>query len=307
MLDDLRKSVNSTLYERASSPLYGTFILSWLICNWRIIYLTIFVRAEDLKGLTKLGYIEKYLISVEPGANGGGGDQGEPMASDGSGDIYNSSVNPDDFQASTSGGPGNQNEYPNNYYFQVDVFDGDKTGWGFQFPHSKFENEVVPERYLYFKYSWDEDKFEFTLFYENEWFSDDNPNPNLNSSPNQDVDDDGKGLGRTLSGRIGDTKFSISIQPMFNNKDADIAIDVKITNAPSNSAVRIILSNNADINPKEDAIIGAKPEGETSSRHYSTFKPAIFGDTKRGKRSTFSAPNPTPNGGGGSIKRRRRK
>lgn len=31
MLDDLKKSVSSILYERATSPLYGTFVITWVI------------------------------------------------------------------------------------------------------------------------------------------------------------------------------------------------------------------------------------------------------------------------------------
>jgi hypothetical protein len=32
--------------ERTTSPLYGTFILSWCLANWRIVYLTLFVDQE---------------------------------------------------------------------------------------------------------------------------------------------------------------------------------------------------------------------------------------------------------------------
>ncbi|MFM7857589.1 MAG: hypothetical protein ACKO96_38120 [Flammeovirgaceae bacterium] len=48
MIDDIRKSINSILYERVSSPFYGTIIISWLIINWRIPYLTLFVDQDKL-------------------------------------------------------------------------------------------------------------------------------------------------------------------------------------------------------------------------------------------------------------------
>lgn len=56
MLDDIRKSINSTLYERVSSPLYGTIIISWLIWNWEIVYLTLFINETRIGG-TKIDYI----------------------------------------------------------------------------------------------------------------------------------------------------------------------------------------------------------------------------------------------------------
>jgi hypothetical protein len=38
MLDEIRKSINSTLYERTKSPLYGALITSWCLWNWKLIY-----------------------------------------------------------------------------------------------------------------------------------------------------------------------------------------------------------------------------------------------------------------------------
>lgn len=38
MFDEIRKSINSTLYERTRSPLYSTFIISWCSWNWQLIY-----------------------------------------------------------------------------------------------------------------------------------------------------------------------------------------------------------------------------------------------------------------------------
>jgi hypothetical protein len=47
MQSEIKKSINSILFERLTSPLYGTLIISWLIWNWKIIYLTLFVDSEE--------------------------------------------------------------------------------------------------------------------------------------------------------------------------------------------------------------------------------------------------------------------
>ncbi|AWV97253.1 hypothetical protein [Arcticibacterium luteifluviistationis] len=62
MISELRKSISAILYERAISPLYGTFILSWLIWNWRIWYLTFFVD-ERILGQNKVKYIEREYLT----------------------------------------------------------------------------------------------------------------------------------------------------------------------------------------------------------------------------------------------------
>lgn len=56
MLDDFRKSINSTLYERVASPFYGTLIFTWLVWNWKIVYLTLFVNEDTING-NKIDYI----------------------------------------------------------------------------------------------------------------------------------------------------------------------------------------------------------------------------------------------------------
>ena len=56
MINDTKNSINKILYERLTSPFYGTFILSWLIWNWRIIYLTFFV-SENKIDTDKISYI----------------------------------------------------------------------------------------------------------------------------------------------------------------------------------------------------------------------------------------------------------
>lgn len=69
MLNEFRKSINSYLVERTTSPLYGALIINWLVWNWRIIVLLFFVSENkipaDEKGqvITKIEYIDKYYIN----------------------------------------------------------------------------------------------------------------------------------------------------------------------------------------------------------------------------------------------------
>lgn len=67
MFDDVNKSVKAVLYERTTSPFFGTLILSWLVWNWKIVYLTFFISEENLS-INKVDFIqlnycdEQYLI-----------------------------------------------------------------------------------------------------------------------------------------------------------------------------------------------------------------------------------------------------
>jgi hypothetical protein len=58
MFKETEKSIKALLYERVASPLFGTFICSWLIFNWKIVYLTLFVSEDEIKE-TKIEYIIK--------------------------------------------------------------------------------------------------------------------------------------------------------------------------------------------------------------------------------------------------------
>lgn len=49
MITDLRTSINSILYQRVTSPLFGTFLISWLVWNWKIFYITFIVESEKLE------------------------------------------------------------------------------------------------------------------------------------------------------------------------------------------------------------------------------------------------------------------
>ena len=64
MFDELRKSFNAALYERASSPLFGTFFASWPVINWKIIYLTLFVSESNVSG-SKIDYILNHYFDIK--------------------------------------------------------------------------------------------------------------------------------------------------------------------------------------------------------------------------------------------------
>lgn len=55
-MDEIKKSINLIFAERVSSPFYGTLVVSWLIWNWKIIYLTIFVDQDKITG-NKIDFI----------------------------------------------------------------------------------------------------------------------------------------------------------------------------------------------------------------------------------------------------------
>ncbi len=63
MLENIKKSINSVLYERVRSPLYGTIIISWVIWNWRIFYVTFFVSENIIHN--KLEYIQTHLYDYK--------------------------------------------------------------------------------------------------------------------------------------------------------------------------------------------------------------------------------------------------
>lgn len=56
MITELRKSINSILYQRVTSPLFGTFCVTWLVWNWKIVYTTFFID-EDKIDKNKIDYI----------------------------------------------------------------------------------------------------------------------------------------------------------------------------------------------------------------------------------------------------------
>lgn len=56
MIEEIKKSVNSILYERLTSPFYGALFASWFIWNWKIPYLSLFVSEKNIEP-NKLEYI----------------------------------------------------------------------------------------------------------------------------------------------------------------------------------------------------------------------------------------------------------
>jgi hypothetical protein len=65
-MEEYTKSVKAALYERAKTPFTGTFILSWIICNWKFLVSLFFISEEHLKkGITRIEYIEnKGLLEI---------------------------------------------------------------------------------------------------------------------------------------------------------------------------------------------------------------------------------------------------
>ena len=56
MLGEFKKSIESILYQRVTSPFYGTLFTTWMIWNWRAWYIALFVDSSSLK-INKLNYI----------------------------------------------------------------------------------------------------------------------------------------------------------------------------------------------------------------------------------------------------------
>lgn len=56
MFSEFKKSINNILNERISSPLFGAFLFSWIVWNWKIIYLTLFIADSKIVG-NKIEYI----------------------------------------------------------------------------------------------------------------------------------------------------------------------------------------------------------------------------------------------------------
>ena len=56
MIEETKKSIQSILSQKISSPFYGTLIVSWLLWNWKIIYLTLFISEKTIDG-NKIDFI----------------------------------------------------------------------------------------------------------------------------------------------------------------------------------------------------------------------------------------------------------
>lgn len=63
MIDDLKKSFDQIIHERTTSRFYGSFIISWSLWNWKIIYLTFFVSQNKID-TNKIDYIINNFSNV---------------------------------------------------------------------------------------------------------------------------------------------------------------------------------------------------------------------------------------------------
>lgn len=59
MLDDFRRSVQSIIHERMVSPVFGTFLFSWVGINWKVVLIII---STSLVTTEKISAIESLLI-----------------------------------------------------------------------------------------------------------------------------------------------------------------------------------------------------------------------------------------------------
>ena len=66
MLDEIKKSISATLYERTISPLFGSFFFSWVVWNWKIIIVLFFTNSSELE-VTKFEFIDQNLLNIWAG------------------------------------------------------------------------------------------------------------------------------------------------------------------------------------------------------------------------------------------------
>ncbi len=67
MLNEIQKSAAKSLFEKINSPFWGAFVLSWLVWNWQIWYITIFINDNLLfekEGVLKIELLN-HLFSGE--------------------------------------------------------------------------------------------------------------------------------------------------------------------------------------------------------------------------------------------------
>lgn len=63
MINDIKDSLKKNLNDRISSPFYGTFVISWLLWNWKVWYITFFVDAELLLKVQNILKVD-YIINI---------------------------------------------------------------------------------------------------------------------------------------------------------------------------------------------------------------------------------------------------
>lgn len=62
-MEDIKNSIKAILYERTTSPFWGTFTCSWIIFNWKIPYF-IFTCDSDLDITQRIKYIQYLFAEV---------------------------------------------------------------------------------------------------------------------------------------------------------------------------------------------------------------------------------------------------
>jgi hypothetical protein len=65
MLDEIKKSIQSVLYERITSPFSGAFIFTWLVWNWKLIYY-FFAVDSKIDFSQRISFIQTSFINIWP-------------------------------------------------------------------------------------------------------------------------------------------------------------------------------------------------------------------------------------------------
>lgn len=55
-MEDHKKMINSVVFDRLTNPLTSTFLISWVVSNWNLFYITFFVYKYD-DGMNKIDYL----------------------------------------------------------------------------------------------------------------------------------------------------------------------------------------------------------------------------------------------------------
>lgn len=60
-MNEFRNSITAWLRERTSSPLYGTYIMSFIVWNWKVFY-TLFWQDQSVLSVPKIDYIQSHFL-----------------------------------------------------------------------------------------------------------------------------------------------------------------------------------------------------------------------------------------------------
>lgn len=63
MFDEIKKSIQSILYERIASPLSGAFAITWTVWNWKLVYYLVF-GDEQLNIKERFNFIDTHFINI---------------------------------------------------------------------------------------------------------------------------------------------------------------------------------------------------------------------------------------------------